>query len=230
MSDASDRIPIPPAQRWELVRERVVPAAILVATLVACGWLWQRQALVATNALGQVHADAVEIVSPVDGELLALNSVDSGRWPLFARIERDAVVARIQPRGSESPDRAIEMRSPLAGVIAAAPALPGQFVRRGQVLTKVASTKPRFIVCHLVGPAARPPEVGAQVAVRARGGDSAWHASKVDAIGAAVEPAGEFQGVDGLVPVRGLPVRVALPDDVELLPGSVVEVRFAPAA
>jgi hypothetical protein len=95
---------------------------------------------------------------------------------------------------------------------------------------KVASTTPNYIVCHLVKPTAEPPQVGAEVAVRARGsGDSRWHASKVEAIGPAVEPAGELQGVEGLAPVRGLPVRVALPKDVELLPGSVVEVRFSPA-
>jgi multidrug resistance efflux pump len=230
MSDAPDRIPIPPAQRWELFRERVVPAVFLAVTLGACGWLWQKQALVATSALGQVYADAVEIVSPVDGELLAVGSAEGGAPPLFTRVEREAVVARIQPRDSDGSGRSIELRSPLDGVVAATPTVSGQFVQRGQVLLKVASTTPNYIVCHLVKPAARPPEVGAEVAVRARGGgDSAWHASKVDAIGPAVEPAMELQGIEGLAPVRGLPVRVALPEDVELLPGSVVEVRFSPA-
>jgi multidrug resistance efflux pump len=228
MSDSSNRIPIPPAQRWELIRERVIPAAILTVTLVACGWLWQKQALVASSALGQVHADAVEILSPVDGKLLPVESAGDGQWTLFSHVERDEVVARIQPRDADS--EAVEMRSPLAGVIAATPTIPGQFVRRGQVLAKVASTTPTYIVCHLVNPNSHPPDVGAEVAVRARGGDSAWHASKVDAIGPAVEHAGELQGVEGLAPVRGLPVRVSLPEDVELLPGSVVEVRFAPAA
>lgn len=227
MSDASERIPIPPEQRWELIRERVIPAAILAATLVACAWLWQRQALVATSALGQVHADSVEVVSPVDGQVIEIASTGDDRLPLFAPVERATVVARIEPREGGA---VVEMHSPVAGVIAAAPVIPGQFVRRGQVLARVASTSPNYIVCHLVNPNSRPPEVGAEVAVRPRGGDATWHASKVDAIGPAVEPATELFGVEGLAPVRGLPVRVALPDDVDLLPGSVVEVRFSPAA
>lgn len=226
MSDASDRIPIPPDQRWELVRERVIPGVILAGTLVACAWLGQKQALVATSALGQVHADAVDVVSPVDGKLIEIASASETHLPLFARVEREAVIARIQPR-DDGP--VVEMRSPITGVIAASPVVPGQFVRRGQVLARVASTTPNYIVCHIVNPNARPPAVGANVAVRPRGADSTWHASKVDAVGPAVEPAMELQGIEGLAPVRGLPVRVAIPKDVDLLPGSVVEVRFAPA-
>jgi multidrug resistance efflux pump len=226
MSDASERIPIPPDQRWELIRERVIPAVILAGTLAACAWLWQKQALVATTALGQVHADAVDVVSPVDGELLEIASASEKHLPLFASIEREAIVARIQPREDGA---VVEMRSPIAGVIAASPVVRGQFVRRGQVLARVASTTPNYIVCHLVNPNSRPPEVGADVAVRPRGGGATWHASTVDAVGPAVEPAMELQGIEGLAPVRGLPVRVALPKDVDLLPGSVVEVRFAPA-
>jgi multidrug resistance efflux pump len=227
MSDASERIPIPPAQRWELVRERVIPAAILAATLVACAWLWQKQALVASSALGQVHADTVDVVSPIDGDLIEVASAGDGRLSLFSPIDREAVVARIQPRDDGA---VVEMRSPIAGVIAAAPVVPGQFVSRGQVLVRIASMTPDFIVCHLVNHNSRPPEVGAEVAVRPRGGHATWHASKVDAVGPAVEPVTELQGIDGLAPLRGLPVRVALPEDVDLLPGSVVEVRFSPAA
>jgi multidrug resistance efflux pump len=186
--------------------------------------------LVATSALGQVHADAVEIVSPVDGEVLGLESAEGGRWPLFSPIDRQAVVVRIQPRDADGAGEPVELRSPLAGVISAAPTVPGQFVRRGQVVAKVVSTMPNYIVCHLLKPAAQAPDVGAEVAVRARGGDSAWHASKVGAIGPAVEPATELQSVEGLAPVRGLPVRVDLPDDMSLTPGSIVEVRFGPAA
>jgi hypothetical protein len=227
MAAPVEQIPIPWPQRWELVRERLLPAACLAATLAVCGWLWRQQALVAPTAIGEVHADVVEITSPCNGELLPIESTTNGRWPLFAAVDREAVVARIKDR--DDGDQIVELKAPVAGSIVAAPAVPGQIVRRGDLLVRVISPKPDFIVCHLTGQGQKAPEVGAAVSIRQRGRDGRWHASTVEAVGPAIEPAPTYQGADALAPIRGLPVRIALPEDVALTPGSVVEVRFPPS-
>jgi multidrug resistance efflux pump len=228
MTAPAEQIPIPWSQRWELIRERLLPAACLAATLAVCGWLWRQQALVAPTAIGEVHADVVEIASPCNGELLPIESTTDGKWPLFAAVDRYAVVARIKDR--DAGNQVVEMKAPLAGSIVAAPAMPGQFVRAGDLLVRVVSPTPDYIVCHLTGPEKNAPEVGALVSVRQRGHDARWHASRVEAVGPAVEPAPAYQSADALVPIRGLPVRIALPENVDLTPGSVVEVRFSPSA
>jgi hypothetical protein len=228
MTTPVDRIPIPWPQRWELFRERWLPAACLAATLAACIGLWRQQALVAPNAIGEVHAEAVEIISPCNGEVAAVEGLTEGRWPLFAPVAKDAIVARV--RDHDRGGAIVEIRAPLAGVVSTPPALPGQIVRRGAVLMKVASPTPDYIVCHLTAQWQSPPAVGDAVIVRQRGHDARWHASVVDAVGPVVEPAPTYQGADAMLPTRGLPVRIAMPAGVELRPGSVVEVRFPPAA
>src|SRR5262245_17307495 len=98
MSSSNERIPIPWPQRWELIRERLLPALCFIATLAACAGLWRYTARIAPSAVGEVHAASVEIKSPCNGKLLPLSDTDDKPWQLFANVERDATVARVADR------------------------------------------------------------------------------------------------------------------------------------
>jgi len=232
MSVPTERIPIPWPQRRELLRERFLPIACFIATIVACGWLWQRQAAVAPVAIGEVYGASVELKGPYEGEVVAVGNGDGAEtWPLFANVAKGDVVVRIRrPAGAgsvASEGEVIDVPTPLSGSVTARPALAGQHVRRGEVLLKVTSKEPEFILCHLPYQWAEAPEAGAEVAVRLKGRSGAtWILSTIEAAGPAVEAAPAYPGLDSMVASRGVPLRVAIPKGMALIPGSLVEVRL----
>lgn len=232
MSVPTERIPIPWPQRREQLRERFLPIACFLATILACGWLWQRQAAVAPVAIGEVYGASVELKSPYDGEVVAVGaSEDAEPLPLFANVAKGEVVVRLRRSrrvaSAASEGEIVDVTTPLAGSVTARPALAGQHVRRGDVLLKVTSKVPEFILCHLPYQWQAPPAAGAEVAIRLKGRAGApWILSKIDAAGPAVEPAPAYPGLDSMVASRGVPLRVALPKGMTLSPGSLVEVRL----
>jgi hypothetical protein len=231
MAQPVDRIPVPWSQQRQVLRERLAPAIMLAATVAACGWLWRQQAGIVPNAMGEVHSAMVEIASPCDGEIQPLETSGDGVRPLFAQIERDDVVVRIKERTDGAADDSIvEMRTPLAGKIVSAPPLPGQFVRRGQILVKVVSPKPDYILCYLPASRLAPPKSGAAVQVRAVESGGPWQPTVVDAVGPAVDQPPPLTSADATTTHRGLPIQIRLPEGGGLTPGAAVEVRFEAAS
>jgi hypothetical protein len=232
MSVPTERIPIPWPQRRELLRERLLPIACFIATILACGWLWQRQAAVAPVAIGEVYGASVELKAPYEGEVIAVGEGGGDEtWPLFAKVTKGDVVVRIQrPTGAgsgPSQGQVVDVSTPLAGSVTARPALVGQHVRRGDVLLKVTSKEPEFILCHVPFQWQEAPKAGAEVAVRLKGRSGAtWILSTIEAAGPAVETAPAYPGLDAMVASRGVPLRVAIPKGMTLIPGSLVEVRL----
>ncbi len=234
MSIPTERVPIPWPQRRELLRERLFPILCFAATVAACAWLWQRQAAVAPVAIGEVYGASVEIKSPYDGEVIALGQgggeEDGGNrqlWPLFAKLSQGDVAVRVRRSAEGAAGETIAVEAPLTGSVTARSALVGQHVRRGDVLLRISSASPEFIVCHLPYQWQTPPRAGAEVAVRIKGRSSAtWVRSTVEATGPAVEPAPAYPGLDSVVASRGVPLRIALPKGFDALPGSLVEVRL----
>jgi hypothetical protein len=222
MPNRQNRIPVPWAQRWEIARERLAPVLCFVATVAACAWLWRHQSSVAPFAVGEVHVDWVEIRSPCDGELLSVERYADGRWPLFAEVHEGTSIARVR----KSSDEIVDVRAPMDGVVTAVPALPGQPVQKGEPVLKMASPRAQYILCHLADLRGEAPKPGRRVAIRRHGRASGWTETVVEAVGPAVE-AGPADQELGLAPVRGLPIRIALPKDVPFTPGSQVDVRFA---
>lgn len=236
MSPPIERIPIPWPQRRELLRERFTPVLCFIATVAACAALWQRQASVVPVVVGQVHGDSVELVSPVDGKVLAVGS-DAGAeaWPLFAELERGEIAARIEvaaasanPASTDAAAPAIaEIATPLAGKVTVAPMVTGQQVRRGDSILTITSPLPAYILCHLPYQWRQPPPTGAEVAIREKRRGVPWVKATIAAVGPAVESAPEYPGLDATIPSRGIPLRIALPKGLDLTPGALVEVRFA---
>jgi len=226
MNARSERIPIPPAQSWENFRERVLPAICLAATLGACGWLWQQQGRVAPFVHGEVGAEIVDIRSPVDGRLEPVEGQPNGQWPLFAPISSGATVARVEQAIGD--DMAVDLPSPLDGVVTKVSGLPGQWIGRGETILQIASSKPTFITCHVPDNGSKPPEPGTMVAVRLRGGGNRWAAAEIEGIGPIVASAIIYDGTSTGASIRGVPVRITLPTDLPLKPGTLVDVRFPP--
>jgi multidrug resistance efflux pump len=230
MPNATERIPVPWPQRWETLRERVLPVVCFLATVAACAALWQTQAKIAPYAVGEVHVETVAIKSPISGLLLPVNEDNAANraWPLYSEVRPGEVIARVKSIAAAGD--VVEVAAPFAGRVTVTAAVPGQHVLRGEHLLTIVSPRPDYIVCHLPDREQAPPAAGLEVAIRRQAPGAHWAAAKVEAVGPAVEPVPMFHGSANNVPERGLPVRIALPPDLGLLPGALVEVRFPPTA
>ena len=224
MHNAPERIPIPPPQRWEIFRERIFPVLCFIATILACAALWRHESRVAPFALGEVHVETAKLRSPIDGEVLAMDDSPNGQWPKFGEVKKGSVAARV--KGSSEGAEAIDIPAPFTGAVTAIHAHAGQHVIRGDAILSLTSPEVKYLVCHLPQAGQAPPKVGAAVDIRGLGQATAWTRSVVLAVGPAVEEAAPSEGFDAARPVRGLPLRVAVPPEMSLLPGSLVEVRF----
>jgi hypothetical protein len=227
MNKRIERIPVPAAQRWENLREGVLPLVCLAATITACGWMWQQQGRMAPFVHGEVGAEVVAVRSPIDGRLLPIETQPVGQWPLFAKIAAGATAARLERLEGEA--TVIELPAPIEGVVTKVLGLPGQWVGRSETILEIASTKPTFITCHLPDVGAPPPKLGSEVAIRLRGNGNRWAAARIQGVGPVVATATVFDGTSVGATIRGLPVRIELPADLPLKPGTLVDVRFPPA-
>lgn len=176
--------------------------------------------------VGHVYGDVVEVRSPVDGRLLMAGGDSSAATPTLARIERDAVCARVA-RGDDAA-QVVEVVAPLSGVISGPPAPTGQFLSKGDVILTITSGVPKYIVCSFPESAPAPPRPGEPVAVRSKAPGAEWVRSTIQAVGPAVETRPP-RTPDVVVPETGWPVRVALPAEHEFAAGATVEVRFLPS-
>ncbi len=224
MINTSQRIPISSSQRWERLRTRVLPVLCLAATVLLCGLLWRRQALHMPLVIGEVQAVWQDVKSPTDGKLLSVEKFSDGTWPVYAVVRVGETVVRIQP--DAAPPDAVEVPAPVSGVISALLVQPGEQVRAGEPVLRIAAERSEHIVCHLPELWQKRVAPRQQVWIRHREGGDGWLESVVAGIGPLVEQVPAHQLPDGVTPHWGLPILIEMPPALVVKPGSLVEVRF----
>ena len=120
----------------------------------------------------------------------------------------------------------LEIRAPISGTICAIHAWPGQSIRSGDPLVTVAAEQGRYIVSYVRQEQRISPEVGTQVWLRVRGANGRLVRSVVQRIGPQVEPVPLHQQRDPKVQEWGLPVCIQAPEELDLRPGQLIDVRF----
>ncbi|MCU0963001.1 MAG: HlyD family secretion protein, partial [Pirellulaceae bacterium] len=120
----------------------------------------------------------------------------------------------------------LESRAPLAGTVVAVHRYPGQSVRAGDPILTIASEQARYIVSYIPQERGAPPTVGWGVKVRARTVGSQPRESVVESVGPQIELIPVHQRRHPQVPEWGLPVRVLLPEGLEVRPGELIDVTF----
>ena len=150
--------------------------------------------------------------------------------PVRAAIE----VHEAQIHQLELQVKALEIRSPIQGTVAAIVRWPGQAVRAGDPIATVAAEQTPYILSYVRQQQRFQPTIGAAVDIRLRSNPSVAIAGIVDRVGAQVELIPPHQLRDPRVPEWGLPVRIVLASQGEMRPGELVDLKFrtsaAPAA
>jgi multidrug resistance efflux pump len=142
--------------------------------------------------------------------------------PLQAAIEAQEVRVKQLERQVES----LVIRAPISGTISGIYCWPGQNVRAGTPLLSVSANSSRYIVSYIRSEQAIQPEIGMAVTVRPRRPRAPALLSSVDRIGPQVELIPERQRRDPRLMEWGLPVRIGLPNELPVVPGELLDVRF----
>lgn len=142
---------------------------------------------------------------------------------------REAITAQQHRiREIETQIDALRIEAPASGVIVAIHRRPGQAVRAGDPIITIAEEHSTRIIAYVRTDQRFEPHVDMPVSVKRRTDPGRAHESRVEMIGPQVELIPPDQLRNPTVPEWGLPVTIALPTDVELRPGEVVDLIFEP--
>jgi multidrug resistance efflux pump len=131
----------------------------------------------------------------------------------------DAVVLQV---------KALMVRSPLAGTVTAIHCWPGQNLRIGTPIMTIAAREGQYILGYVRQERGIRPRVGMNVDVKVRSLPRRSVASVVQQVGPQVEPVPLHQLRDPKIPEWGTPVRIVLPEALDLRPGELVDLVFRP--
>lgn len=121
----------------------------------------------------------------------------------------------------------LDITAPISGTISRVYLRPGQIVRAGDVIMDVSADGASYVISylreeqHYIGPI---PNMA--VEVRRRKDPRRLVQATVDTVGAQVEAVPSRHLRDQRTPEWGLPVRLSIPPDANLLPGEVVTLTF----
>lgn len=93
-----ERIRTPWRRRWQRFRQRALPIASLVGSVVLLAWLWKDQAAV-PNGVGEVEAVSVDVIAQIDGTLVPLSRPE---WTLYESVQAGELLARFDDRAAEA--------------------------------------------------------------------------------------------------------------------------------
>lgn len=130
---------------------------------------------------------------------------------------------------SEAELRPVSLVAPMSGTVMLLHRQNGQHVTEGEPILTIQSSRVARIVAYLRQPIQVEPEVGMQVEIASRSWTKQRALSEILFVGPQIEPLGPaFLRPSRQVHQSGLPVVIAVPRDLKLRPGELVDVVLQP--
>jgi len=120
----------------------------------------------------------------------------------------------------------LEIPAPISGTLVNVYCWPGQLVAPGGLIATIAADHGQHIVGYIPEESSIVPKVGMKVTLRARQARSPRVTSVVEEVGKQIERIPSHQRAIATTPQWGLPVRIKMPADAALRPGSLVDIVF----
>jgi len=134
------------------------------------------------------------------------------------------VIARVEDQ--QHPGSFVEVTAPITGTLVAVHCWPGQAVIPGGLIATIAADHGRHIIGYIPESSPVVARPGSAVTLRARTPGSRRVTSRVEHVGQQIERIPRHQWATSTTPQWGTPVRIKLPNEVALRPGSLVDLRF----
>jgi multidrug resistance efflux pump len=120
----------------------------------------------------------------------------------------------------------LEIPAPISGTLVNVYCWPGQIVAPGGLIATIAADHGQHIVGYVPEQSTIEPKVGMQVTLRARVAHSPRITSTVEEVGKQIQQLPSHQRAIANIPQWGLPVRIKMPSDSSLRPGTLVDIMF----
>ena len=120
----------------------------------------------------------------------------------------------------------LEIPAPISGTLVNVYCWPGQIVAPGGLIATIAADHGQHIVGYVPEQSTIVPKVGMQVTMRARMARSPRITSTIEEVGKQIQQLPSHQRAVANLPQWGLPVRIKMPPDASLRPGSLVDIVF----
>lgn len=221
---ALTRIPRSPSVQWRRIRAQAVPLVVFFLATGTCAWLWTDIGGT-ISATGKVESTRIDVTSPAAATVVDLPSQSGGQWSLYEHIRAGDVIAVLEDQ-RENPAKVIEVRAPISGTLVGVHCWPGQNVLPGVPIATIAADYGKHLVGYLPedsGFAAKP---GMRVTLRPHTASGVTYTSEVEVVANHVEPLPRHLWGMSSEPQWGVPIRIKMPPDVILMPGSLVDLRF----
>ncbi len=153
---------------------------------------------------------------------LKLPSVELLLAPHQAALRvQEACIAELQAGITQ-----LELRAPYAGTIVSITAEPGQAIRAGDPVVTIAANKGRYVVAFVRPHERLHPQVRDLVELRPQGLTASRWNSEVEDVGPQIEPIPAHLLRDPRVVEWGLPIRIAMRDQISARPGELLNVSL----
>jgi multidrug resistance efflux pump len=181
------------------------------------------------QSIGEVASPKVNVTSPATGIVLALPHETNGNWSVLDRVDAGDVIARIAIEGDEAA-KTVDVLAPVSGTILAVTCWPGQTVIPGQLIATIAVDRAQHVVSYVPEESRFEVRPGMRVTMVGRVAGSPRVSSEVEQVGKVVQQVPRHQRTHATMPQWGAPVRIKMPNELALKPGSLVDVIFHQSA
>jgi hypothetical protein len=200
-----------------------------------------REGQEAVSRLQQSSDRLSSVKSDSDPRSTALRSTDQGSTDQgstetidieksLAHLESAVLVQDAKIRQLAQQIASNEIISPVSGMISQIHHPPGTFVTAGDPVVTIATDHSDWIIAYAEQPFGRQIRVGDSVRVQSRGNRTIVAEARVEELGTQYELMPEHLWRIADVPQIALPVKVALPVELALKPGELVDVVFTTAS
>jgi multidrug resistance efflux pump len=221
------RVPLAKSVRWRRIRSQALPVVALLLAIVCSGWLWQRTGGL-VQAIGEVDSPRVEMTSPIGGQVVAIPPETRRPWVVYDHVQAGDVIARIHDPQSaaDDPTTIIEVQAPISGTLVALHSWPGQTVIAGSPIATIAADHGQHIIGYIPENSTVVAAPGMLVTLRARAVGARRVKSEIEQVGHQVEEVPQHQTSSLTTPEWGTPVRIKMPNDLVLRPGTLVDIML----
>lgn len=184
----------------------------------------QVSALVNQVAQG-ADAERATQEQPIGQELIP-NELSAAAREHFTELRNDRQLLAIRALQLRNQANTLLIRAPISGTLVDVFCSPGQRLHAGAPIATLAADYGSYIVSYLPEASRFEPLPGMRVTLRGRAVGAKSVNSEIEEVGRQIELVPTSLATNPSIPERGLPVRIALPAEIDLQPGVLVDIVY----
>jgi multidrug resistance efflux pump len=170
-------------------------------------------------------AERISMVESLEPPTLP-NEVSAAAREHFTELRNERQLLAIRALQLRNQADTLLIRAPISGTLVDVFCSPGQRLHAGAPIATLAADHGSHIVSYLPESTRLEPFPGMRVTVRSRNMGAASVETEIEEVGRQIETMPSSLASNPTMPEKGLPIRIALPAEVNLQPGALVDIVY----